>query len=91
MLDSAAAVITEKMTEDEITGERYVALNVKGGISFLDVSEPSKPGVAGTAITADAGDGVARGVRQLNFVPYYFRANRGGGGQMRVGLRRAIS
>lgn len=30
---------------------------------------------------------VSKGSKDLKFIPYYLRANRGGKGQMRVGLR----
>lgn len=38
-------------------------------------------------IVAEPGSEVSKGSKDLTFIPYYLRANRGGRGQMRVGLR----
>ena len=38
-------------------------------------------------ITAEARNEIKGQTRDLHFIPYYLRANRGGRGQMRVGLR----
>lgn len=38
-------------------------------------------------ITAESKMEINGQARDLNFIPYYLRANRGGRGQMRVGLR----
>jgi uncharacterized protein len=38
-------------------------------------------------IVAEHRSEVSKGSKDLNFIPYYLRANRGGSGQMRVGLR----
>lgn len=51
---------------------------------FLQTAEDPTPGVAQESVRSTYSDTV----RALNFVPYYFRANRAGKGHMRVGLRR---
>lgn len=38
-------------------------------------------------IVAEPRSEASKGSKDLNFIPYYLRANRGGSGQMRVGLR----
>jgi DUF1680 family protein len=38
-------------------------------------------------IAAEPKDEVSKDSKNLTFIPYYLRANRGGKGQMRVGLR----
>lgn len=37
-------------------------------------------------IVAESRNKLSEGSKDLNFIPYYLRANRGGKGQMRVGL-----
>jgi uncharacterized protein len=87
LLDPACAV-EEKPVTDAITGDKYVALMVKRGAKILQPERiRAEPGV-------DVGplDGVVRAddgvVDELHFIPYYFRASRGGRGQARVGLKR---
>ncbi|KAJ9613731.1 hypothetical protein H2204_014694 [Knufia peltigerae] len=74
---------------DDTTGDTFVALTIpKGGASVLNLSELH----AGPEIEAEELHKGSTGSMvidtNLNFVPYYFRANRGGKGQARVGLRR---
>ena len=73
---------------DKVTGDTYVALTVAKGASLLKTDRiNAHPGVEIGPL-----DGVAQSddsvIDELNFVPYYFRANRGGRGHARVGLRR---
>ncbi|CAI6093754.1 unnamed protein product [Clonostachys chloroleuca] len=63
--------ITEERKEDTETGESYIALHSNGWTR----SVPNCGGGARSSVDRD-----------LTFVPYYFRSNRGGRGQMRVGL-----
>ncbi|KAF9880933.1 hypothetical protein CkaCkLH20_01975 [Colletotrichum karsti] len=56
---------------DKIRGEEYFALKTIGRERTPDMLERGEKGVK----------------RELVFVPFYFRSNRGGKGQMRVGLR----
>lgn len=87
-VDPVSSCVQERSVTDEITGDFYKALTVSKGASILDVDEiHARPGVEvgpsenGTQLQESLMD-------ELNFVPYYFRANRGGRGQARVGLRR---
>ncbi|KAI8690562.1 hypothetical protein LRP88_07830 [Fusarium phalaenopsidis] len=66
--------VTEKMVTDEKTGEEYVSLQSKCWKQSISTHASLKV------------DGDSAAPRDLVFVPYYFRANRGGKGQMRVGL-----
>lgn len=72
--------ITEEQRVFEKTGESYIAL--KSGAWRRSIQEPS-PG--GAALQLGVPYEVTQ-QKELVFVPYYFRANRGGKGHMRVGL-----
>ncbi|KAF4445063.1 hypothetical protein F53441_10987 [Fusarium austroafricanum] len=64
--------VTEEKVVYEASGEEYVVMRAKGW------KQP--PSTVGSTPTENPKP------RDLVFVPYYFRANRGGNGQMRVGL-----
>ncbi|KAF7544783.1 hypothetical protein G7Z17_g9679 [Cylindrodendrum hubeiense] len=66
--------VSEHKCTDEQTGEEYVTLRSVGW---------NRPGTGGAS---SASGEVTGEERELNFIPYYFRANRGGEGHMRVGL-----
>mgnify|MGYP000922287070 CR=1 FL=1 len=66
--------VVEKMVTDEKTGEEYVALQSKCWKQSISTHASLKV------------DGDSATPQDLIFGPYYFRANRGGKGQMRVGL-----
>jgi DUF1680 family protein len=70
------APVTEE--EREWDGQRYIALRARGWTRKVGAWE-----LAGPAPGEDKGE-----ERELVFVPYYLRANRGGKGHMRVGLLR---
>jgi DUF1680 family protein len=81
----SAATISESQRTDKETGETYIALSASGAAcSFLDVRTQGGPGLP----IANIGAGDENSVGELHFVPFYYRANRGGRGQMRVGLRK---
>ncbi|GKT45074.1 non-reducing end beta-L-arabinofuranosidase [Colletotrichum spaethianum] len=63
--------VGEEWRVDRVSGEEYFALRTVGWERPPEALEKGKEGVK----------------RDLVFVPFYFRANRGGKGQMRVGLR----
>ncbi|KAK1725359.1 uncharacterized protein BDZ83DRAFT_576784 [Colletotrichum acutatum] len=63
--------VEEEWRVDEMSGEEYFALKTTGWERTPEV-------------LAEGEDGLER---ELVFVPFYFRSNRGGKGQMRVGLR----
>ncbi|OAP60558.1 hypothetical protein AYL99_05560 [Fonsecaea erecta] len=74
----------EKLVDDETTGEYYVALSTKGARMLKTEGIRAYPSVPfDEAAKLDSSN-----IRELNFVPYFFKANRGGRGQARVGLRR---
>ncbi|KAF4812679.1 Non-reducing end beta-L-arabinofuranosidase [Colletotrichum siamense] len=64
-------VIEEIWRVDKIRGEEYFALKTTGWVRTPEVVMNGEEGEK----------------RDLVFVPFYFRSNRGGKGQMRVGLR----
>ncbi|EOD49778.1 putative duf1680 domain protein [Neofusicoccum parvum UCRNP2] len=80
-----ASKITETLETDPTTNEKYVSLTAHDGVSFLKT--PDHLAMPEASSTAEAG----QPGKTLKFVPYYFRANRGGKGHMRVGLRRKSS
>jgi hypothetical protein len=70
---------------DPETSEKYIALTLSGAGLLIDLKRcQGRPGLQYSNeipnIENDA-------VEILNFIPYYFRANRNGNGQMRVGIR----
>jgi len=75
----------EKEHEDPATEERYVKVTVHDGARIIDVNNL---GGGSPAVTTDQLQKAAgKEIEELHFLPYYARANRGGSGQMRVGLR----
>ncbi|KAK3651068.1 hypothetical protein LTR56_005832 [Elasticomyces elasticus] len=88
-VDTRAPVIEQHITADETTGDSYVRLELqKGAIDVKDVAQDK----ARNSPFVDASEfldseRIQKPLESLNFIPYYFRANRGGTGQMRVGLR----
>ncbi|KAF2460840.1 hypothetical protein BDY21DRAFT_333571 [Lineolata rhizophorae] len=82
LLFDPSSTISEKAVKDETTGETIIALTAHGPLSFLQVNGVATPSLPARAVSSDTDSR-----SHLHFVPYYFRANRGGRGQMRVGLR----
>lgn len=79
--------IYEHAVNDKTTGDSFVSLTVTEGVSTVDLETR----VAGLPWMGVQGGGSAesKGPKDLRLVPYYFRANRGGKGMMRVGFGRA--
>lgn len=75
--------ITEKEVVESGIGEPYVAITATEGAYFVEISDEESvaPGFETRYVQRE-------GVGKLNFVPYALRDNRGGKGQMRVGLRK---
>lgn len=77
---SRDSLVSEESRVDEASGEEYVALRTKGWQRLLPRGHSGgEPGFQAAKETYGQ-------ERELVLVPYYFRANRGGKGQMRVGL-----
>ena len=77
--------------KDPQTGESYVGLTAHDAYASLrtDIDKT----MMGPSLALDDSrnwtrKGLERGAEKLHFMPYYFRANRGGKEHMRVGLRR---
>jgi uncharacterized protein len=83
IVEQRSAIEEEKR---EWEGESYVALRSKGRSRILDPWAHKKPGADPGAINSIPS---LSEERDLVFVPYYLRSNRGGRGHMRVGLLRA--
>ncbi|KAI0407593.1 hypothetical protein F4802DRAFT_518381 [Xylaria palmicola] len=63
-------------------GERYVGLRAVGWVRRIDQWSRVEPGLApGSSPETEVPE-----AKELTFIPYYLRANRGGKGHMRVGL-----
>jgi uncharacterized protein len=75
--------VSEHDVTDPDTGHSYIALRYEGSPYQLQVSTPN-PGHEVDAVSIVPMSNVS----SVHFVPYFFRGNRGGKGQMRVGLRR---
>ncbi|KAI1372013.1 glycoside hydrolase family 127 protein [Hypoxylon crocopeplum] len=76
--------VTESDEEVDQMGERYIALRSVGLIRKVDDRPESESGVEPGSSTPQT----VVADKDLTFVPYYLRANRGGRGHMRVGLLR---
>jgi DUF1680 family protein len=75
--------VTEEIRTWEPTGETYVALHTTAWKRSLGTWEAGR---AGVDPVREVGEGGLEGERGIVFVPYYFRANSGGRGHMRVGM-----
>ncbi|KAI2624956.1 glycoside hydrolase family 127 protein [Hypoxylon sp. NC1633] len=77
--------VTEKDEEIHKMGERYIALRSACWIRKVDDRAESAPGLEPGSCLPQA---AVAAQKELTFIPYYLRANRGGRGHMRVGLLR---
>lgn len=84
--------ILENKVTDPVTKEYYVQLAAPRSVNFLQTKESQSTTVNRTKANGTMTNGVngssTEHISELKFVPYYFRANRGGRGHMRVGLRK---
>lgn len=79
--------LIEQHTTDDVTGDSFVGITLKDGA--WNVQQPcSRNAPFVDAETLDKSLHKSSKVEALHFIPYYFRANRGGKGHMRVGLRK---
>jgi hypothetical protein len=78
------AEIRESVVTDSSTDETYVALTAIRAGYCLDIkSYSARPEVPAGQWKSDD-----KNPKDLHFIPFYYRANRGGSGHMRVGIRR---
>ncbi|KAJ4256074.1 hypothetical protein NW762_009150 [Fusarium torreyae] len=75
--------VTEERRVSEETGEEYIALKSRCWKRVLTSWNDKLQGVSPGMAAADEEVGEEK---EIVFVPYYFRANRGGKGHMRVGF-----
>lgn len=83
----AKNAVTERQTADaSLPDERYVSITVHKAaytVDFDQLKVDASVNIEGLQRTIAA----AKVIDELNFVPYYYRANRGGRGMARVGLK----
>ncbi|KAI1085310.1 glycoside hydrolase family 127 protein [Whalleya microplaca] len=77
--------ISEEEAEIKEFSERYIALRSVGWVRKMDDWAQRDAGVEPGACLSQMEEAEQR---ELNFIPYFLRANRGGKGHMRVGLLR---
>jgi len=82
---SATCKISERKVTEQTTGDYYVGLTVEGASRLKARQISGLPWFEESSDNADSGQSETE---NLHLVPYYFRANRGGRGQMRVGFKR---
>ncbi|KAK5175645.1 uncharacterized protein LTR77_000784 [Saxophila tyrrhenica] len=75
--------IEERPMQEKTSGDSLVGLTITDGASIIGAnSRNNSPSMSlGSCYKSEP-------IRELHFIPYYHRSNRGGSGQMRVGLRR---
>ncbi|KAH6620294.1 hypothetical protein C7974DRAFT_230345 [Boeremia exigua] len=83
-------VVTEQdMTDPSMPDERYVGITVHNAAYVVDFDElDADPFIDKEELNRTIK--AATKVEKLNYVPYYYRANRGGLGMARVGLKQWI-
>lgn len=82
--------IYEHSVADQTTGDQFVSLTITEGISTVPIERVGS--MPWMDVEKDSSGSKPNGAnaKDLKLIPYYFRANRGGRGQMRVGMKRAL-
>lgn len=87
---SSESTVKEEERIAGVTGEKYIALHMTGWClsqkEWEDKPPGSMPGLDANDEKYNVDKFLMKSERSLVFVPYYYRANRGGRGHMRVGL-----
>ncbi|KAI2640231.1 glycoside hydrolase family 127 protein [Xylaria nigripes] len=84
-VDKDSPIREEERVIDKL-GERYIGLSARGWVRKLDHWSHAEPGLE-PSLSAETEMSMVH--RDLVFIPYYLRANRGDRGHMRVGLLKA--
>lgn len=88
-MDPSIAITEHPMIFEKTTGDTFVPLELKEGAWVMADTQSSQHNLPfSDATPLLAAESKLRALPSLHFVPYYFRANRGGKGHMRVGLRK---
>lgn len=88
-MDPHVPIIEHHLTVNRATGDEIVPLELKQGACVTaDIYRSHGELPFSNATSLLATESKLEALPSLHFVPYYFRANRGGKGQMRVGLPR---
>ncbi|RYP78841.1 hypothetical protein DL771_000226 [Monosporascus sp. 5C6A] len=87
--EAARAYREDGDAEEDGEEEGYVELRSEAWVRDMTAWEGKRAGAApGLAVDEGDGEGWEDRKREVVFIPYYLRANRGGEGHMRVGLLR---
>ncbi|RYP60198.1 hypothetical protein DL769_008222 [Monosporascus sp. CRB-8-3] len=86
--EAARAYREDEDAEEEGEEESYVELRSEAWVRDMTAWEGKRAGAAPGLAVDEEGGGWEDCKREVVFVPYYLRANRGGEGHMRVGLLR---
>lgn len=83
------AVTEKEMVDPNVPEERYVGITITEAAYVVDCSNLNVNGSIEKE-ELDNSLAAARVIDELKFVPYYYRANRGGRGMARVGLKQWV-
>lgn len=78
--------ISENFISDDESSDRFVGLTITKGAYNMD-TQSLQGSPTNDARVVQSTTKRSRAVDELHLIPYYFRGNRGGRGQMRVGLK----
>lgn len=83
------AVVEQELTDPDWPDEKYMGITIKSAAYLVDFD---KLGVDAFVDKEELSKTIqaAQLIEELRFVPYYYRANRGGRGMARVGLRQWV-
>jgi hypothetical protein len=78
--------ISENFINDDESGDRFIGLTITSGAFNMDTQDLQELPTNDATVVQSTMDR-SHAVGELYLIPYYFRGNRGGKGQMRVGLK----
>lgn len=83
------AVREEEIADPRLPDERYVAITVTKAAYVADFTDLNVNAMINKE-EVDKAIAAGKVIDELKFVPYYYRANRGGHGMARVGLKQWV-
>jgi hypothetical protein len=86
-LELKSVELSEESCSEKEFGQNYIAVKASGGVLIGEIVDGTHPGSAQVRYQALKSVDEKTVPNELRFVPYYTRANRGGRGHMRVGLK----
>jgi hypothetical protein len=87
-VDTRSTKLALEHCDDARSQERYVVIKATGGAYLQQITDATMPGLEQVTYQPLEMTDEKVGTNALRFVPYYMCANRGGRGQMRVGLKK---